>query len=145
MYAHEFINSEDRLTTPLIKKDGKFVEASWDEAYEVIASKLKSYKPDELSVLASARVSNEDNYAIMKFARGVLKTKHLDHCARLCHSSSVAGLATTFGSGAMTNSIADIAESKCVFIIGSNTYEQHPADRPERCPCEKEWRQSDLR
>ncbi|MBR1369359.1 formate dehydrogenase [Methanocalculus chunghsingensis] len=126
VYAHEFINSEDRLTTPLIKKDGKFVEASWDEAYDLIAQKLKSYKPSELAVLASARVSNEENYAIMKFARGALKTTHIDHCARLCHSSSVAGLATTFGSGAMTNSIADIAESKCIFIIGSNTFEQHP-------------------
>ena len=126
VYAHEFINSEDRLTTPLIKKDGKFVEASWDEAYDLIAKKLKSYSPSELAVLSSARVSNEENYAIMKFARGALKTTHIDHCARLCHSSSVAGLATTFGSGAMTNSIADIAESKCIFIIGSNTFEQHP-------------------
>jgi formate dehydrogenase major subunit len=126
VYAHEFINSEDRLTTPLIKKDGKFVEASWDEAYELIAQKLKSYKPDEMAVLASARTSNEDNYAIMKFARGVLKTRHIDHCARLCHASTVAGLAATFGSGAMTNSIGDIAQSKCVFIIGSNTFEQHP-------------------
>ncbi len=126
VYAHEFINSEDRLTTPLIKKDGKFVEASWDEAYELIAQKLKTYKPDEMAALASARTSNEDNYAIMKFARGVLKTRHIDHCARLCHASTVAGLAATFGSGAMTNSIGDIAQSKCVFIIGSNTFEQHP-------------------
>ncbi|MDI6877432.1 MAG: formate dehydrogenase subunit alpha [Methanomicrobiales archaeon] len=125
-YAHEFINSKDRLTTPLIKKDGKFVPASWDEAYDLIARKFKSYKPSELAVLASARVSNEDNYAMMKFARGVLKTPHIDHCARLCHASTVAGLAATFGSGAMTNSIGDIAQSKCVFIIGSNTFEQHP-------------------
>ncbi len=126
IYAYEFINSEDRLTTPLIKKDGEFVEAGWDEAYELIAKKLKSYTPDEMAVLASARTSNEDNYAIMKFARGVLKTRHIDHCARLCHSSTVSGLAATFGSGAMTNSIGDIAQSKCVFIIGSNTFEQHP-------------------
>ncbi|MDO8842412.1 molybdopterin oxidoreductase family protein, partial [Methanocalculus sp.] len=126
VYAHEFINREDRLTTPLIKKDGKFVEASWDEAYALIAQKLKTYKPDEMAVLASARTSNEDNYAIMKFARGVLKTRHIDHCARLCHASTVAGLAATFGSGAMTNSIGDIADSKCVFILGSNTFEQHP-------------------
>ncbi len=125
-YAHEFINSKDRLTTPLIKKDGKFVPASWDEAYDLIAKKFKSYKPSELAVLASARVSNEENYAIMKFARGVLKTIHVDHCARLCHASTVAGLAATFGSGAMTNSIGDIAQSKCVFILGSNTFEQHP-------------------
>jgi len=126
IYAHEFVNREDRLKTPLIKKDGTFVEASWDEAYDLIAQKLKSYKPDEMAVLASARTSNEDNYAIMKFARGVLKTRHIDHCARLCHASTVAGLAATFGSGAMTNSIGDIADSKCVFIIGSNTFEQHP-------------------
>jgi formate dehydrogenase alpha subunit len=125
-YAHEFVNREDRLTKPLIKKNGEFVEASWDEAYELIASKFKGYKPDELAVLSSARTSNEENYALMKFARGVLKTRHIDHCARLCHASTVAGLAAAFGSGAMTNSIGDIAESKCVFIIGSNTFEQHP-------------------
>ncbi len=125
-YAHEFVNSPDRLTTPLIKKDGTFVEATWDEAYDLIAQKFKSYKPDEFAALASARVSNEENYLLMKFARGVMKSRHIDHCARLCHASTVAGLAGAFGSGAMTNSIGDIAESKCIFIIGSNTFEQHP-------------------
>ena len=125
-YAHEFVNSPDRLTKPLIKKDGKFVEATWDEAYDLIAQKFKSYKPDEFAALASARVSNEENYLMMKFARGVMKSRHIDHCARLCHASTVAGLAASFGSGAMTNSILDIAESKCVFVIGSNTFEQHP-------------------
>jgi formate dehydrogenase alpha subunit len=125
-YAHEFINHPDRLTTPLIKKDGTFVEASWDEAIDLVAKKFKEYKPDECACLSSARVSNEENYAMMKFARGVMKTRHIDHCARLCHASTVAGLAATFGSGAMTNSILDIAESKCMFIIGSNTFEQHP-------------------
>ncbi|MBP2145868.1 formate dehydrogenase major subunit [Methanofollis sp. W23] len=125
-YAWEFVNREDRLTTPLIKKDGEFVEATWEEAYDLIAQKLKSFKPDEMACLSSARTSNEDNYALMKFARGALKTRHIDHCARLCHASTVAGLAASFGSGAMTNSILDIAESKCVFIIGSNTFEQHP-------------------
>jgi formate dehydrogenase major subunit len=125
-FAHEFINHPDRLTTPLIRKDGKFVSASWDEAYDLIAKKFKQYKPEECACLSSARVSNEENYVMMKFARGVLKTRHIDHCARLCHASTVAGLASTFGSGAMTNSILDIAESKCCFIIGSNTFEQHP-------------------
>lgn len=125
-YAHEFVNAPDRLTKPLIKKGETFVEASWDEALKLIAEKFKSYKPDECACLASARTSNEDNYAMMKFARGVLKTKHIDHCARLCHASTVAGLANIFGSGAMTNSIGDIAEAKCVFIIGSNTFENHP-------------------
>ena len=125
-YAHEFVNSPDRLTKPLIKKNGKFEEATWDEAYDLIAQKFKSYKPDEFAALASARVSNEENYLLMKFTRGVMKSRHIDHCARLCHASTVAGLAASFGSGAMTNSILDIAESKCVFVIGSNTFEQHP-------------------
>jgi len=125
-YAHEFINSPDRLTKPLIKKAGKFVETSWEEALKLIADKFKAYNADECACLASARTSNEDNYAMMKFARGVLKTKHIDHCARLCHASTVAGLANIFGSGAMTNSIGDIAESKCIMVIGSNTFENHP-------------------
>lgn len=125
-YAHEFVNSPDRLTKPLIKKDGRFVEATWDEAYDLIVQKFRSYRPDEFAALASARVSNEENYLMMKFTRGVMKSRHIDHCARLCHASTVAGLAASFGSGAMTNSIPDIAESKCVFVIGSNTFEQHP-------------------
>ncbi|MDD1677396.1 MAG: formate dehydrogenase subunit alpha, partial [Methanomicrobiales archaeon] len=125
-YAHEFIHSPDRLTKPLIKKDGKFVEASWDEALSLVAQKFKSYKPSEMACLASARVSNEENYLMQKFARAVLKTIHVDHCARLCHASTVAGLAAVFGSGAMTNNIPDIANAKTVFIIGSNTFEQHP-------------------
>ena len=125
-YAHEFINSPDRLTKPLIKKEGRFVEATWDEAYDLIAERFGSYKPDEMACLSSARASNEENYLMQKFARVVLKTPHIDHCARLCHASTVAGLAAVFGSGAMTNSIQDISESKCVFVLGSNTFEQHP-------------------
>src|SRR5271157_392926 len=125
-YAWEFINSPDRLTKPLIRKEGKYEEAGWDEAYQLIASKFRSFKPDEIQCLSSARVSNEENYLMQKFARAVLKTPNIDHCARLCHSSTVVGLAGAFGSGAMTNSITDIGESKCVFVIGSNTFENHP-------------------
>ncbi|MDN7023928.1 formate dehydrogenase subunit alpha [Methanoculleus sp. FWC-SCC1] len=125
-YAHEFVNSPDRLTKPLIRKDGKFEEATWDEAYDLIAGKFRSYKPEEMACLSSARVSNEENYLMQKFARAVLKTPHIDHCARLCHASTVAGLAIVFGSGAMTNSIKDIGDANCIFIIGSNTFEQHP-------------------
>lgn len=125
-YAHEFIHREDRLKKPLIKKNGKFVEATWDEAYKLIIEKFKSFKPEEIACLASARVPNEENYLMQKFARTVLKTPHVDHCARLCHASTVVGLAASFGSGAMTNNIADIGESKCIFVLGSNTFEQHP-------------------
>ena len=125
-YAHEFIHSEDRLTRPLIRKGDRFTEASWDEAYDLIAKSFRKYKPEETACLSSARVSNEENYLMQKFARTVLKTPNVDHCARLCHASTVVGLAGAFGSGAMTQSIADIAQAKCIFILGSNTFEQHP-------------------
>lgn len=125
-YAHQFIHSKDRLTTPLIRKGGIFVPSTWDEAYRLIVERFKSFGPEEFGCLASAKASNEDNYLMQKFARTVLKTNNIDHCARLCHSSTVSGLSEVFGSGAMTNSILDLQESKCIFIIGSNTFEQHP-------------------
>ncbi|MGA9098614.1 MAG: molybdopterin-dependent oxidoreductase, partial [Methanotrichaceae archaeon] len=125
-YAHEFIHSKDRLTRPLIKRNGAFVQSTWDEAYRLIAKKFKSYRPEEIFCLSSAKVSNEENYLMQKFARLVLKTNNIDHCARLCHSSTVSGLSEVFGSGAMTNSILDLQESNCIFVIGSNTFEQHP-------------------
>lgn len=86
-FGYEFVSSPERLTTPLIKKDGKHVEASWDEALDLVASKLSAIKnefgSDSLGVLTSARVTNEDNYIANKFARAVLKTNNIDHCARL--------------------------------------------------------------
>jgi formate dehydrogenase major subunit len=71
------------LTTPLIKKNGHFEKATWDEALDLIASKLPQYKKDEVAVIASAKCTNEDNYVIQKFARTVLGTNNVDHCARL--------------------------------------------------------------
>ena len=125
-FGFDFIHHQDRLKTPLIKKNGKLVEASWDEALELVASKLGSYKPDELAVISSAKCTNEDNYVAQKFARAVLKTNNVDHCARLCHAPSVAGLAQSFGSGAMTNSISEFRDAGCIFAIGTNTTEAHP-------------------
>ncbi len=86
-FGYDFVASPERLTTPLIKKDGKQVPASWDEAIDFVASKFttiqKEYGPDTLGVLTSARITNEENYLAMKFTRGVLKTNNIDHCARL--------------------------------------------------------------
>ncbi len=128
-FSFEFVEREDRLRTPLIKENGEFREASWEEALSLIVEKLgeiKAESPDKLAFLSSARCTNEDNYLMQKFARQVIGTQNVDHCARLCHGPTVAGLAKSFGSGAMTNSIRDIADSTCIFIIGSNTLEQHP-------------------
>jgi formate dehydrogenase alpha subunit len=125
-FGFEFIHHPDRLTSPLIKKNGKFVEADWDEALELVASKLGGYKPDELAVISSAKCTNEDNYIAQKFARAVLKTNNVDHCARLCHAPSVAGLVQSFGSGAMTNSFGEFRNAGCILAIGTNTTEAHP-------------------
>ncbi len=122
----EFVHSPERLKTPLIKRDGRFVEASWDEALGLIAKKLSSYAGEQIGVISSARCTNEDNYAAQKFCRMVLGTNSVDNSARLCHAPTVAGLARSFGSGAMTNSIGDIPEAECIFVIGSNTTEAHP-------------------
>jgi predicted molibdopterin-dependent oxidoreductase YjgC len=78
-----FVHHEDRLKTPLIKRDGRFVEASWDEALTLVAEKLKTYKPDEIGLVSSARSTNEANYIMQKFGRAALGTNSIDHCARL--------------------------------------------------------------
>ncbi len=129
-FGYDFVASPERLTTPLIKKNGDFHEATWDEAIKLIASKLGDIKskhgPNSIAGLASAKCTNEENYVFQKFIRAAIGTNNVDHCARLCHSSTVTGLATSFGSGAMTNSIDDFADSKAILIIGSNTSEAHP-------------------
>jgi formate dehydrogenase alpha subunit len=102
------------------------VPATWDEALDLVAGKLNEYKGDRFAFLSSAKCSNEENYLAQKFARLVMQTNNVDHCARLCHASTVSALALAFGSGAMTNSISELADAGCIFIIGSNTSEQHP-------------------
>lgn len=79
----DFISHPDRLRTPLIKKDGKFVEASWDEVLDLVAKRFGSYQGDEIAIISSAKSTNEDNYIMQKFVRAVLGTNNVDHCARL--------------------------------------------------------------
>ncbi len=128
--AHEFIHHPDRLKVPLIKENGSFREASWGEALDLIALRFSEIKskngPDSLGFFSCAKATNEDNYMMQKLARAVIGTNNVDHCARLCHASTVTGLVAAFGSGAMTNSMEDVKESDVIFIIGSNTSEQHP-------------------
>ncbi len=129
-FGYDYIHRNDRLTTPLVKKNGRFEKTSWDEAYRLISDKFTRIKKesgnDSLAVLSSAKCTNEENYLLMKFSRAVLGTNNVDHCARLCHSATVAGLAQAFGSGAMTNSIKEIADASAIYLTGSNTTENHP-------------------
>lgn len=129
-FAYGFINHKDRLKKPLIKKKGVFEEASWEEAYLLITEKMKEiknkYGSGSLAGLSSARVTNEENYLFQKMVRAYMGNNNVDHCARLCHASTVAGLATTLGSGAMTNSNLELLDSDVILITGSNTTETHP-------------------
>ena len=129
-FGYDYIHHKDRLTTPLIRKNGKLEKASWEEALQLISDKFNQFKKesgsDSLGILSSAKCTNEENYLLMKFARAVLGTNNVDHCARLCHSATVAGLAQAFGSGAMTNSIEEIANASVIYLTGSNTSENHP-------------------
>ncbi|MGD9568820.1 MAG: formate dehydrogenase subunit alpha [Sedimentibacter sp.] len=129
-FGYKFINHPDRLKTPLIKRNGKLEESSWEEAYNLIISKAKEYQDqyggDVFAGMTSARCTNEENYLFQKLFRAGFHTNNIDHCARLCHSSSVVGLSTTLGSGAMTNSIEEIKDNDVIFVIGSNTTENHP-------------------
>ncbi len=128
--AYQFVQNDERLKTPLIKRNGQFEPISWQEALDTVSQRFAEIKkqsgPDSLAFLSSAKCTNEENFVFMKFARVVMGTNNVDHCARLCHSSTLVGLMSSFGSGAMTNSIPEIEGSDCIFIIGSNTIEQHP-------------------
>jgi predicted molibdopterin-dependent oxidoreductase YjgC len=79
----EFVNHPERLTNPLIRKNGQLEEVSWEEALATVASRLEDYQGDEIAVISSAKSTNEDNYIMQKFARAVLGTNNIDHCARL--------------------------------------------------------------
>jgi len=129
-FAMDFVASDKRLTDPLIKRNGKFEKATWEEAIKFVAERLKSIRSgfgaDSIAGLSSAKCTNEENYVFQKFVRACIGTNNVDHCARLCHASTVAGLARAFGSGAMTNSIDEIKNAACIFVIGSNTTEAHP-------------------
>lgn len=129
-FAFQYINHPNRLKTPLIKRDGVFEEATWEEAYTLIVDKIQTTKQQfgaqAFAGLASAKCTNEENYLFQKLFRAVIGTNNVDHCARLCHASTVSGLATTLGSGAMTNSIDEVKDHDVIFVIGSNTTETHP-------------------
>jgi len=129
-HAHEFVHSPDRLRMPLARRSGRLEPVSWDEALSMAAARLTSIReahgPDALAFFSSAKCTNEENFLMMKLARAAFGTNNVDHCARLCHASTVVGLVSTFGSGAMTNAVAELADAGCIFVIGSNTTEQHP-------------------
>ncbi len=129
-FGFDFVSSSERLTTPLIRKNGVLEPASWEDAITLVATKFNAIKTQHggnaLAGFSSAKTTNEDNFAFQKFIRRELDTNNVDHCARLCHASTVTGLEAAIGSGAMTNDIPSIQHSDMIFIIGSDTTSAHP-------------------
>ncbi|MBA3007008.1 MAG: formate dehydrogenase subunit alpha [Proteobacteria bacterium] len=131
-FGFDFYRHPDRLTHPLIRErlDEPLRRATWEEALDFVARRFahirEHHGPEALGVLSSSRCENEVNYLAQKFCRLVLKNNSVDNCARVCHAPSVSGLRIALGSGAATNSLADIEGAEVILICGSNTSEAHP-------------------
>ncbi len=131
--SFDFVNSPDRVKTPLIRnrETGELEPATWEEAISYTAKRFmelkEKYGGDALAGFACSRSANEDIYMVQKMVRTCFGTNNTDNCARVCHSATVAGLAKTLGSGAMTNPIYDITHDvDCILLVGSNPEEAHP-------------------
>src|SRR6202171_4445083 len=129
-FAWDFVNSQDRLTTPLIREGDRFREAGWDEALDLVAARLAAIKAtngaDALGFIASSKCTNEESYLMQKLARAVIGTNNMDNCSRYCQAPATMGLFRTVGYGGDSGSIKDIENAGLVIIIGSNTAEAHP-------------------
>ena len=129
-YAFKFYNHEDRLTSPLIRKNGELTPCSWDEALDFIKDKFESIKADHgsdaIAGISSARCTNEENYMFQKMIRQLVGTNNIDCCARVCHSPTAWGMQQSFGTGAGTNSTADIPLADLLLVIGANPTSAHP-------------------
>ncbi len=142
-FGWDFVHHPTRLAAPLIRRTPQapgrrtpasgpddWREVSWHEALEFVADRLLDlrdrYGPDAITANACAKATNEDNYLLQKYIRGVIGTNNVDHCARLCHAGSVSGLQLALGTSAMSNSIAEMRDLECFMVVGSNTAETHP-------------------
>ncbi|MDM7924078.1 MAG: formate dehydrogenase subunit alpha [Pyrinomonadaceae bacterium] len=129
-YAYKFVHSNDRATEPMIRRMGAWEVVPWPEAIAFIADNLKRIAaengPESIAVLGSARATNEENYVAQKFVRVVLGTNNVDCCARVCHTPTAAAMKMMLGTGAATNSFADIEKAKTIMVCGANPNENHP-------------------
>ena len=145
-YGFDYVNHKQRLTQPLIRKAGVpkhadftmdpahpleyFREASWEEALDFAAGKLKEIRDDKgktaLAGFGSAKGSNEEAYLFQKLVRTGFGSNNVDHCTRLCHASSVAALMEGVASGAVSNQVSDVGVAEVIFLIGANPISNHP-------------------
>jgi formate dehydrogenase major subunit len=145
-YGFDYVHHRQRLTKPLIRRPGIpkhadftmdpadplacFREATWEEALDLAASRLKAIRdergPQALAGFGSAKGTNEEAYLFQKLVRTGFGTNNVDHCTRLCHASSVAALLEGIGSGAVSNQVMDVLKAEVIFLIGANPISNHP-------------------
>ncbi len=126
----DFVHSPKRILKPLIKKGGEFKEVGWDEAIDVVATRMleikDKYGPQSFGFMGSGCFTNEEIYIFQKFVRAVIGTNNIDSCARICHIPSLKALMKSIGSATMSNTIDEIADTKVIFIAGYNPEVCHP-------------------
>ncbi|MBT2215399.1 formate dehydrogenase subunit alpha [Virgibacillus dakarensis] len=129
-FGWDYVNSEERITRPLIRKEDHFAEVEWEEALDFIAKRFQEisaeHGPDALGFISSSKATNEESYLMQKLARQVIGTNNVDNCSRYCQAPATKGLFRTVGHGGDSGSIDDIAQADMVIVIGSNTAESHP-------------------
>lgn len=128
--VHELVTSTDRTLHPLIRKKGKLVKCSWDEAIRTAAGKLQdvmtTYGPQSVGLLCSGKILNEEAYLSQKFQRAVIGNNNIDNCARLCHGPSEAALRKQLGFGAVSTFLEDYDVAETVVVVGAHTTATHP-------------------
>ncbi len=129
-FGWDYVNSADRLRTPLIREGNRFREATWDEALDLVARRFSEIKsthgPDSIGVISSSKCTNEESYLMQKFARAVIGTNNIDNCSRYCQAPATQGLFRTVGYGGDSGSMRDIGQASLVMIVGANPAEAHP-------------------
>ena len=142
-FGYTFAQHPDRIRTPLIRDGarytGPFREATWEEALDLVATRLVEYRGNAFATLCSAKATNEDGYVQQKFARLIMGSNNIDHCTRLCHAPSVEAMLTSLGSGATSNSYTDYEGAGCLVVIGCDPTSNHPvaASRMRRAVVER--------
>ena len=129
-YGHDFVHSPERLTSPLLKTNNGFEKITWEKALDLVASKLnqikKEHGPNSLAVFGSSKCTNEENYLLQRFARGVLGTNNIDNGSRLYSAASRIGLGWAVGFPGTTNHLNDLENSEVILVIGANLTSSAP-------------------
>lgn len=123
--GHQIIHHPDRLRKPLIKKNGKFREASWEAALTTVAKALASFAPEQIGVVGSTKCTNEELYLLMRLARGLLRTDNIDTSARFHQAPTLHTLTAQLGLAASTASLTDIEKADVLLVVGSNAKDQN--------------------